>query len=67
MPRAGKWIVVQNDTYWQPTTVAPDWQPYLNGDWSLLGGQWCFNPIEPWGYLTCHYGNWCYFRSAGWC
>jgi len=58
----GKWVSAQyegqNRTFWQPTNVAPGWQPYVNGRWVEYGGDNVWVPNESFGYVTHHYGNW---------
>jgi hypothetical protein len=49
--------------FWRPTTVAVGWSPFTMGRWTDWGGDQCWIPDEPFGYVTHHYGNWIYARS----
>src|SRR5262249_31781356 len=61
----GKWVVIENVTYWQPVVEA-NWQPYFQGWWSYVNSSCCWNPFEPWGFTTCHFGRWCHRSGCGW-
>jgi hypothetical protein len=50
--------------FWRPTTVAAGWAPFTMGRWTEWGGDQCWIPDEPFGYVTHHYGNWIYARRA---
>lgn len=60
LDRYGSWST--NSDYgslWTPTTVASDWTPYRDGQWSYIapwGWTWVDN--APWGYAPFHYGRW---------
>ena len=50
--------------FWRPTRVAVGWSPFTVGRWTEWGGDQCWIPGEPFGYVTHHYGNWIYVRNA---
>ena len=50
--------------FWRPTRVAAGWSPFTMGRWTEWGGDQCWIPDEPFGYITHHYGNWIYARNA---
>src|SRR5512135_1989667 len=50
--------------FWRPTTVRAGWSPFTMGRWTEWGGDQCWIPDEPFGYVTHHYGNWIYVRNA---
>lgn len=65
LDRYGSWST--NSDYgslWTPTTVAADWTPYRDGQWSYIapwGWTWVDN--APWGYAPFHYGRWVQVRN----
>ena len=44
---------------WVPTSVAPDWAPYSNGQW-IWEEPWGWTWVDayPWGFAPFHYGRW---------
>jgi hypothetical protein len=61
----GRWVA--DGTYgnvWMPTTVAPGWAPYRDGNWVWEDSYgWTWVAAEPWGWAPYHYGRW-YFSTA---
>jgi hypothetical protein len=61
----GRWA--DDGTYghvWIPSTVAADWAPYRDGNWTWEDGYgWTWVAAEPWGWAPYHYGRW-YFSTA---
>jgi hypothetical protein len=60
----GRWESVsyrgETQPLWRPTNVAPDWEPFTAGRWTVYHGDNTWMPDEPFGYVTHHYGNWVY-------
>ena len=60
LDRYGSWSTSSDyGSLWTPTTVAADWTPYRDGQWSYIapwGWTWVDN--APWGYAPFHYGRW---------
>lgn len=61
----GRWV--DDGSYghvWIPSTVAADWAPYRDGNWTWEDGYgWTWVARESWGWAPYHYGRWYY--SAG--
>jgi hypothetical protein len=53
---------------WVPTTVAPGWAPYTNGNWIWVDPWgWTWEDYAPWGFAPFHYGRWISFGGYwGW-
>ncbi len=49
--------------FWRPTVVAGGWSPFTVGRWTYWYGDQTWIPVEPFGYITHHYGNWVYIRN----
>jgi uncharacterized protein DUF6600/FecR-like protein len=51
---------------WVPTSVAPDWAPYTNGNW-IWEEPWGWTWVDayPWGFAPFHYGRWVSW-GGGW-
>ncbi len=62
----GEWIDYEGERCWRPRGVVDDWRPYSNGYWGYWREEPIWNPYEPWGYTTCHYGGWRYANRLGW-
>lgn len=67
LDQQGRWerVYYQGNyrTFWRPTSVAADWQPFTEGRWTVWNGDNCWIPEEEFGYITHHYGNWIYANS----
>ena len=65
LDRYGSWSThTDYGSLWTPTTVAADWTPYRDGQWSYIapwGWTWVDN--APWGYAPFHYGRWVQVRN----
>ena len=68
LDRNGRWEQVRYDgrtrMLWRPTGVAPGWQPFTGGRWTVWYRDNVWIPEEPFGYVTHHYGNWVFVNSA---
>ena len=68
LDRNGRWEKVYYEgryrRLWRPTRVAPGWQPFTSGRWTVWYGDNVWIPEEPFGYVTHHYGNWVFVNSA---
>lgn len=68
LDRHGRWE--QSTEYgnvWIPITVAADWAPYRNGQWSWsIQWGWTWVDAAPWGFAPFHYGRWVEWRGR-WC
>lgn len=53
---------------WIPTTVAPGWVPYSDGQWIYQNPWgWTWVDAAPWGFAPFHYGRWVSFGGYwGW-
>jgi hypothetical protein len=64
----GRWERVYYEggyrNFWRPVNVAPGWEPYTMGRWTVYYGDNCWVPQEPFGYVTHHYGNWVFMGSC---
>jgi hypothetical protein len=64
----GKWEQVRYEgryaRLWRPTAVAPGWQPFTDGRWTVWYEDNVWIPEEPFGYVTHHYGNWVLVNST---
>ncbi len=67
LDRNGRWerVYYQGEyrTLWRPVSVAPDWQPFTVGRWTVWREDNVWIPEEEYGYVTHHYGNWVYVDS----
>ncbi len=63
--RYGEWDQhPQYGAVWYPRTVASDWAPYRDGQWTWVapwGWTWVDN--APWGFAPFHYGRWVQWRG----
>ena len=61
----GRWV--DDGTYgnvWIPATVASDWAPYRDGNWTWEDHYgWTWIARESWGWAPYHYGRWYYSNS----
>ena len=64
----GRWEMVyyegRNCWFWRPTRVSAWWSPFTIGYWTEWCGDQTWIPLEPFGYITHHYGNWVYIRNC---
>ncbi len=53
---------------WIPSTVAPGWAPYSDGQWIYQNPWgWTWVDAAPWGFAPFHYGRWVSFGGYwGW-
>jgi hypothetical protein len=53
---------------WIPSTVAPGWAPYSDGQWIYQSPWgWTWVDAAPWGFAPFHYGRWVSFGGYwGW-
>ncbi len=67
LDRHGHWERVyyegQYYRFWRPAYVGAGWSPFSYGAWVVWHGDHVWIPHEPFGYVTCHYGNW--IHTAG--
>ncbi len=58
----GRWAEVyyegEHRYFWRPVHVAIGWAPFTVGRWAVWRGENCWIPVERFGYVTHHYGNW---------
>ena len=54
----------RNNWFWRPTSVHVGWSPFTIGIWTEWWGDQTWIPLEPFGYITHHYGNWVYSRNC---
>jgi len=58
----GRWVEVyyegKHRYFWRPVHVSIGWTPFTVGRWAVWRGENCWMPVEPFGYVTHHYGNW---------
>lgn len=63
--RYGQWDQhPQYGAVWYPRSVASDWAPYRDGQWTWVspwGWTWVDN--APWGFAPFHYGRWVQWRG----
>jgi hypothetical protein len=63
----GEWIELDNGVLaWQPSSMNPDWRPYMDGRWSWTRHGWYWDSYEPFGWATYHYGRWFNDDYYGW-
>lgn len=63
----GDWSYDSSYGYvWRPASVAADWAPYTDGQWSWNPWGMTWVPYEPWGWAPFHYGRWVYGAGGGW-
>jgi len=63
----GRWI--EHSDYgevWTPFDTLGDWRPYFHGRWVYTGAGWTWISLEPWGWITEHYGRWDQDMLYGW-
>lgn len=64
----GRWDMVyyegRNCWFWRPISVSVRWSPFTVGYWTEWCGDQTWIPMEPFGYITHHYGNWVYLRNC---
>jgi hypothetical protein len=64
----GRWEMVYYEGgdrwFWRPTSVRAGWSPFTIGIWTEWCGDQTWIPLEPFGYITHHYGNWVYARNC---
>jgi hypothetical protein len=51
--------------FWRPVQISAGWSPFTWGAWVVWHGDQVWIPHEPFGYITCHYGNWI-FTAGHW-
>ncbi len=51
--------------FWRPVHISAGWSPFTWGAWVVWHGDQVWIPHEPFGYITCHYGNWI-FTAGHW-
>jgi hypothetical protein len=65
----GRWerVYYQGHYYrfWRPVHISAGWSPFTWGAWVEWHGDQVWIPHEPFGYVTCHYGNWI-FTAGHW-
>jgi hypothetical protein len=49
--------------FWRPIYVGSTWAPFTVGRWTIRYGEDTWFPLEPFGYVTHHYGNWIFTRG----
>ncbi len=68
LEKYGRWEKVRYEGsyrhFWRPSHVSAGWTPYTAGSWMVWGGDHCWVPAEPFGYVTHHYGSWVSIGSA---
>ncbi len=42
------------------------WHPFLYGEWIYTDYDWTWYSFDPFGWLTCHYGNWYWDSAYNW-
>ncbi|MBW2615130.1 MAG: hypothetical protein JRD02_03005 [Deltaproteobacteria bacterium] len=66
----GRWVEVyyegEHRYFWRPVHVAIGWAPFTVGRWAVWRGENCWIPVEPFGYVTHHYGTWVLVNGI-WC
>ncbi len=64
----GRWEMVYYEGrdcwFWRPTSIRAGWSPFTIGIWTEWCGDQTWIPLEPFGYITHHYGNWVYARNC---
>ncbi|HJX33694.1 MAG TPA: DUF6600 domain-containing protein [Desulfatiglandales bacterium] len=64
----GRWEMVyyegRDRWFWRPSSVRSGWSPFTIGIWTEWCGDQTWIPLEPFGYITHHYGNWIYARNC---
>jgi hypothetical protein len=64
----GRWEMVyyegRNCWFWRPIRISVGWSPFTIGYWTEWCGDQTWIPLEPFGYITHHYGNWVYIRNC---
>jgi len=48
---------------WRPIYIGSTWAPFTVGRWTIRYGENTWFPLEPFGYVTHHYGNWIFTRG----
>ena len=63
----GSWVYMPSLSLyaWRPV-VDVGWQPFFDGRWNWSHHGWFWVGMEPWGYVTHHYGRWIMDPAMGW-
>jgi hypothetical protein len=62
----GEWMHVHGyGTVWRPY-AEEGWRPFTYGHWVYTRDGWLWDSDEPFGWIVCHYGNWCEDEELGW-
>lgn len=62
----GRWLATASyGEVWAPS-VAPGWEPYVNGEWLYTDCGWSWVSDDPWGSIAFHYGTWTWVDPYGW-
>ena len=63
----GSWVYMPSLSLyaWRPV-VAVGWQPFFEGRWNWSHHGWFWVGMEPWGYVTDHFGRWIMDPAMGW-
>ncbi|MBI3554757.1 MAG: hypothetical protein HY074_00675, partial [Deltaproteobacteria bacterium] len=63
----GRWVYINGERTFVPFAYQAGWQPYQHGNWYWTSYGWTWNSLDPWGWVTDHYGHWRHHSTYGWC